>query len=314
MKKTVWLIGSGTMALDYAKVLKALDCDVDVIGRGDLSAREFEGKTGLAVIRGGLERFLEGGPELPGHAIVSVGVEELKNVSVHLVRYGVKNILVEKPAGLNSREIEELRQTATQQGARVFVAYNRRFYASVAKARDIIREDGGVTSFNFEFTEWSHVIGGLKKAPGVLDNWFLANSTHVVDLAFFLGGHPREMQCYTAGSLDWHPSASAFAGAGVSATGALFSYQANWAAPGRWGVEILTNKHRLIFKPLEKLQVQNIGSVTTEVVELDDKLDVDFKPGLYLQVKAFIDGNTKNFCTIEEQSAYCKTYDRMAGY
>ena len=42
------------------------------------------------------------------------------------------------------------------------VGFNRRFYSSVLKAKDIIHEDGGVKSFFFEFTEWSHVIAGLK--------------------------------------------------------------------------------------------------------------------------------------------------------
>ena len=42
--------------------------------------------------------------------------------------------------------------------------------------KEIIAEDNGVTSFNFEFTEWSHEIEKLEKAPGVKENWFLANS------------------------------------------------------------------------------------------------------------------------------------------
>ena len=43
----------------------------------------------------------------------------------------------------------------------------------------MIAEDGGVTSFNFEFTEWSHQIQHLQKASGVMDNWVLGNSSHV---------------------------------------------------------------------------------------------------------------------------------------
>ena len=51
----------------------------------------------------------------------------------------------------------------------------------------MIAEDGGVTSFHFEFTEWSHQIQHLQKAPGVMDHWVLGNSSHVLDLAFHLG-------------------------------------------------------------------------------------------------------------------------------
>ena len=126
--------------------------------------------------------------------------------------------------------------------AKVFIAYNRRFYRAVSEAKRLIEGDGGVTSFNFEFTEWSHEIERLSKAPGVKEKWFLGNSTHVVDLAFFLGGKPSEISCYTQGGTDWHPTASLFSGAGVSEHGALFSYNANWESAGRWGVEVLTKK------------------------------------------------------------------------
>ena len=105
--------------------------------------------------------------------------------------YGVKNVLTEKPAGMNKVEIERICQVAEKNDARVYVAYNRRFYSSTAKAMEIICEDGGVKSFNFEFTEWSHVIAHLSTSPKVKNEWFLANSTHVVDLAFFFGGRTR---------------------------------------------------------------------------------------------------------------------------
>lgn len=50
--------------------------------------------------------------------------------------------------------------------------------------KKIIAEDGGITSFNFEFTEWAHVIEKLDYPREVFENWFFVNSTHVVDLAF----------------------------------------------------------------------------------------------------------------------------------
>ena len=33
----------------------------------------------------------------------------------------------------------------------------------------------------------------LNKVPGIKENWFLGNSTHVVDLAFYLGGKPKQI-------------------------------------------------------------------------------------------------------------------------
>jgi hypothetical protein len=133
-------------------------------------------------------------------------------------------------------------------------------------------------------------------------------------MAFFLGGKPREIVHYAAGGLEWHPAASIFAGAGVSDSGALFSYQANWAAPGRWGVEVLTGKHRLIFKPLEKLQVQKLGSVAVEFLEIDDAIDTQYKPGLFRQVQEFLNPDPRHLCTIQEQAAIVDIYNKMAHY
>jgi predicted dehydrogenase len=245
---------------------------------------------------------------------VSVGVESLASTTTKLIEYGVKNILIEKPAGLNYDQVEQLAQKSVESSANVFVAYNRRFYASVQSAREIITNDGGVTSFNFEFTEWAHVIEKIPTSLDVKNKWFLANSTHVVDLAFYLGGKPEQICTFATGMIDWHPDASVFCGAGKSVTGALFSYQANWEAPGRWAVEVLTKKHRLIFKPLEKLQIIKINSLAIESMVIDDAFDTLYKPGLYAQTKNFLAGEHADMCLIDEQLNNMKHYYAMSNY
>lgn len=310
----VLLLGAGAMSKDYAKVLQDLRVETTVVGRGKASAQAFMKATGMKVLSGGIEKFLAGKPELPREAIVSVGVEALKDAALALLRAGVRRLLLEKPGGIDSAELEAIRREASARRAEVVLAYNRRFFAAVAKARKIIAADGGVSSFHFEFTEWSHVIGTLAKPKPVMESWLLANSSHVIDLAFFLGGEPKKICCFHSGRLRWHSAASAFSGAGISKTGALFSYQADWAAPGRWGVEVMTAKNRLIFKPMEKLQIQKIGSVAVEPAALDDRLDTEFKPGLHRQVELFLRGETKDFCGIKEQCRMARIYEQMAGY
>ena len=309
LSKNIWLVGAGQMAVDYHNVLNDLKVPFTVVGRGIESAISFTEKTGVRPFTGGLSSFLSKGPEPFSHAIVAVSAEKLAEITKELLGYGIKNILVEKPAGLNIKEIETVANLTKDKNASVYVAYNRRFYASTLKAKDIIQKDGGVTSFNFEFTEWSHEIEKLETAPGVKENWFLANSTHVVDLAFYLGGMPEKISTYVSGGLDWHPSASIFSGAGISESGALFSYQANWESAGRWSVEMMTKKHRLIFRPMEKLQIQNRGSIQMDYVqEIDYSLDLQYKPGLYLQTEMFLKGFEKGLCHIFEQALNTNYY------
>jgi predicted dehydrogenase len=311
---TILLVGAGPMAIDYARVLKSMGITPLTIGRGVASAQKFTAETGFPVHVGGIDSKLGGeGGTLPKAAIVAVGEKWLGATARALMDRGVQLLLIEKPGGHDAEDIRKVNDAAKQSGTQVFVGYNRRFYSSVEAAKKIIQEDGGVTSFNFEFTEWSHVISGITKEDGVKEEWFLSNSTHVIDLAFYLGGIPAELAAFSAGGLTWHPTASAFAGAGRTQGGALFSYQANWEAPGRWGVEILTRKHRLIFRPLEKLQIQKIGSVAIDVVETDDSLDKDFKPGLHKQVRAFLAGKADVLPTIADQVGMLDLYLKIRG-
>lgn len=314
INEDVWLVGCGQMAMDYIKVLDALKQPFKVIGRGEPSALLCDEKTGSTVIRGGLRTFLDSKPNPCRQAIVSVNVDALAETTVQLINSGVKRILVEKPAGLSSSEILAVHDAAVSNEADVYVAYNRRFYAATLHAKRMIEEDGGLLSCNFEFTEWGHVIEGLIKGPGVKEKWFICNSTHVVDLAFYLAGKPQQMNCYTSGSLPWHPSASIFSGAGITNRDVIFSYESNWEAPGRWGLEVLTTNFRLIFRPMETLQITHKGSVKIEPVEIDDSLDKNFKPGLFVQVSRFIDSQTEDFCTLAEQIENWNHYCRIAGY
>lgn len=284
----ILLAGAGPMAVAHAQVLKALNQPFFCVGRGAERAARFEVETGAPAVAGGVEAWSRQAerPDVAA-AVVAVSLVDLGNVTQKLLRAGIKRILVEKPAALTLSEIEALDKTAQQVGASVYVAYNRRFYAATNAARQMIEEDGGVSSFFFDFTE----IASRTVVPGrgqdILHNWFLANSSHVVDLAFHLGGRPRLIDSRVKGTLDWHPAGATFAGSGETESNALFSYIADWAAPGRWGAEFRTTKRRLIMQPMESLKVQELDSFAIEDVPLDD-LDTRFKPGLYRQMEAFL--------------------------
>jgi predicted dehydrogenase len=285
-----------------------------VIGRGEKSAMIFKDKTGIQPVTGGIDSYINTKNAIPERAVVAVGVDQLFSVTNKLLDCGVKKILVEKPGVLTLQEADELADKARKKNAQVLVAYNRRLYKSVEEAAKIIQSDGGATSFQFEFTERSHIIESLDKPSIVKQNWFLANSTHVVDMAFFLCGIPEEINCHTRGGLSWHTRSSVFAGSGVSKSGALFSYSADWGSAGRWSIEVMTAKRRLIFRPLERLQIQIKGQTETNGIAADYHLDEEFKPGLYRQLKSFLDNDFRKLCTLDEQKYLMPIYNKMAGY
>ena len=297
----ILLIGTGPMAIEYTKVLKAMNKEFSVIGRGFKSAKLFKKQTGITAETGGLDVYLKANKINKNTlAIIATGTETLMSIIHQLINSGIEKILVEKPAALSIDELLENEQYLKPYENSIFIAYNRRFYASVIEAEKLIIEDGGLQSMHFEFTEWAHTIEPLKKAEGVKENWFFANSTHVVDLAFFIAGKPKMLKAFSkSGKLDWHDKTN-FVGAGETDKGVLFSYISNWESAGRWGIELLTQNRRIYLKPMEDINVQMKGSVNVMKHEVDLSLDDKFKAGLYLQVEEFISGITNRLPSIKE--------------
>ncbi|MBQ7209006.1 MAG: Gfo/Idh/MocA family oxidoreductase [Lentisphaeria bacterium] len=308
------LVGAGYMAQEYTNVLLGTGKTFTVVGRGEESAAKFEAATGIRPVTGGLDGYLAKNPA-PEYAVVAVSVEMLQKTVCSLLIGGCRHILVEKPGALYPAELQEIKTLADRSGAEVFIAYNRRFYAGVKAAEKLIAEDGGIRSINFEFTEWAHKIAPLKRAPGVKEHLILSNSSHVIDLAFFLGGLPTQWSAYTSGSLPWHPSASVFSGAGITEKGILFSYHADWESAGRWSVEVLTEKRKLIFCPMEKLQQTLRGTVSVEDVPADYEIDTKYKAGLFAEIDAFLNGvDRSRLCTLHKQIECLPFYNRIANY
>ena len=299
--KEVWIVGAGPMALDHARVLQHLGITPTVIGRGEASAKKFEDETGISVERGGLQKFLRHKkPSQETFIIIAVGTEVLMPSLIKFSQLNFARILVEKPAAISIEELLTNEERLKPIQEKVFVAYNRRFYPSVQKALELIEEDGGLQSMHFEFTEWSHKIEPLAKAPGVKENWFFANSTHVVNLAFYIAGMPKDWKAYSrGGTLDWHGK-SFFSGAGITENDVIFSYHSNWESAGRWGVELMTAKRKIVLKPLEELKIVDRGTIY-EYTWNPGVSDSGFKPGLLEQLEVFLRNELIGTTTLKNQ-------------
>ncbi|MEE4016075.1 Gfo/Idh/MocA family oxidoreductase [Roseibium sp. FZY0029] len=308
----ILLVGAGLMAQAYAKVLLAQNLSIVVLGRGEVSARAFEAACGVPVFTGELDTLLQKYQTVPHTAIVAVSAQNLYQVSRQLLSAGCNRLLVEKPAGLTLDEVCHLSDECAQTHAEMYVAYNRRFYASTAAARAGIIADGGPLSVKFDFTEASRRIEVLSKPAAEFESWFFGNSTHVIDLAFFLGGTPSELLGKRLGQLSWHSEGAVFTGHGKTVNNALISYHANWLAPGRWGVEIMTRERRYVLQPMEQLFIQEHTSFSLTQADIDDSLDKQFKPGLYKQVEAFLNNeNDDRLLSIEEHAKLFRSYQSI---
>src|SRR3989338_1059430 len=176
-KKTLLLVGAGYMGKEYAKVLKAQKVDFVVVGRSQESVDLFKNEVGIDAASGSVEMWLKANP-VPQKSIIAVTEDQLGIVTKNLINSGCKSILVEKPGGLDTNDIKKVAKLAKRKMSNVYVGYNRRFYSSVQKAVEIIKQDGGVSSFVFDFTERSYVVETLKQSLKIKKKWFLHNSTH----------------------------------------------------------------------------------------------------------------------------------------
>jgi predicted dehydrogenase len=316
MNKNCWLIGAGYMAEEYVKVLKELNKDFLVIGRGKANVTNLINRYSITGFSGGIISFLKTQPQIPEFAIVAVSAEELYNTTKILLSLGICNILVEKPAGLKLEEISHLAKSAKESNINLYVAYNRRFYNSMDILRKRLDEEGGVQSIQFEFTEWVNTIDTNKFPSSVLSRFLIANSSHVIDSVFFLAGRPKEFNFLVArNDVEWHPTGSLFTGSGITERGVHFAYSSNWGAPGRWGIEVLTSESRYYLKPLERLSRQEKGSISVNEIESEYQLDIDFKPGIYNMVIAFFIGKSNpSLCHISDHESNFRFYELMGNY
>jgi len=318
MKNKVLIVGSGFMAKEYLVVLKAMNKGAIVVGRGKEKIELLKNEFPEFEFRyGGLDKYLDSDKEIPEYAINASSINQLFATTKMLLHAGVKSILLEKPGALFLKDLEEIEQLSHQRDSNVYIAYNRRFYASIQTLKNEVIHDGGIKSAHFEFTEWAHTIDQNKFDNEVLNKWIISNSAHVIDTVFHLIGKPEQMVSMVSGEgqIPWHSSGSIFIGMGKSVNNIPFSYHSNWNSAGRWAIEISTAKRRFYLKPMEKLFAQKLGTVSLDEIEIDDSLDRDYKPGIYSQVQKFLNGDCQELCTIEEQrKSYEGVYMKIGSY
>lgn len=309
----VLIVGAGIIAQEYVKVSIAQNFTPVVITRGQLKAKQLHDLyPHVKVETGGLENFLYNN-ECPLYAIVAAPVEYLATATKLLINNGCKHVLVEKPLTLNIDEASEILRLSKDNNCEVVIAFNRRSYQSVIHAKKLIQNDGGISSIHFDFTEAIFRIDPGNYTEDVTKFWGIANSSHVIDTAFYLAGKPKWIECRQYGnSVAWHQAGSIFTGFGETEYNVPFTYHSNWGAPGRWNIEVMTPKRKLMFSPMERLKQQVENSFFIEEVETDYDLDIKFKPGFYWQVQQFFMG--KGTFALSELESEMAILNRIFNY
>lgn len=315
--KRVLLIGGGYIGGEFCKALRAMRIEkATVITLSKETASQRQKEYGYPAFSGGYFNVI---PELANPfdlVIVATPVHELKPAAEEAIKAGNKNILVEKPAALYSSSLEDWEREIPED-TRVRIAYNRLVYPSLWKLKEIIsKRKEQITSCFYTFTEWTNTINFNNNKPQCYQRWGITNSLHVISMAHSIIDLPDEFFAERTGSLPWHTAGSQFVGAGVTRKNIPFSYHANWASAGRWGVEIMTpsNAYRLI--PLEQLFCCSKGTVEWSPLEVGCAYP-QCKTGIAEEIAVMLAPELEHFVelvTIKRAILFTRLAEKIFGY
>lgn len=313
---SILVIGAGFIADQYCLALRRLGINqVTVVSRSETSAGRIREAHGFSAFPGGYAEKL---PSLPVFDLVVVAtpIHDLLSAARLALARGNGNLLIEKPGALYSSEIKAFQEESKDAPSRIRVAFNRLAYPNFWKLQELAREEGGITSCRYTFTEWVHTINFDKESQEAYRRWGISNSLHVISMAHALIGFPRELAAFQQGEFSWHPSGSRFSGAGLSDRDIPFSYHADWDSAGRWGVEIMTRQNAYQLIPLEGLFRCKKGTVQWEPVEFQKAFE-DVKQGLAEEVAVMLKPEleeTPILPDLKETARFLETAEKIFGY
>ena len=216
-------------------------------------------------------------------SLVVVTVPELAANSV--IRACIEHpwsLLVEKPAGYNLADAEDIESAARSKNSRVYVAFNRRFYSSTRKVLLDLKTADEPRFIHVQDQEDQKRALQAGQPQLVVENWMYANSIHVIDYFTLFGrGEITAVEPVVA----WNPKTPWVVLAKIHfASGDIGLYEGIWNGPGPWSVSINMPSKRWEMRPLEQAAYQLAGQRKLEPVE-PHGWDQQFKPGLRLMAE-----------------------------
>jgi predicted dehydrogenase len=184
------LIGKKRLAGLPAGSKLVVACDTNLARAGELVKLAGTGRAVADYRQAGVD------PQVDAVIVATINAA-LAEVSAAAIRAG-KHVLVEKPAGVSVRQIEELTALADKHGVRVRVGFNHRYHPAFRKAREIF-ESGEMGELMFVRARYGH--GGR---VGYDQEWradpklsgggeLIDQGIHLIDLAGWFLGHFAEV-------------------------------------------------------------------------------------------------------------------------
>lgn len=191
-------------------------------------------------------------------------------------------VLLEKPAGLDIADAEDIAAAAARSSRNAYVALNRRQYSATALALEKLATDSGTRFIKVQDQEDQAAALAAGQPARVVANWMYANSIHVIDYFRVFG---RGEVVSVEPVIPWDATHPGVVVASLRfSSGDIGLYEGIWNGPGPWAVTVSTPAQRLELRPLEQLGVQVRGERKLAPQE-SARLDSEFKAGFRLQAE-----------------------------
>lgn len=276
------MIGAGNMAREHLKAFAHLGGAtlVGIHSRTSSRAEEVAADyLGMVVCDSVEELYQRTRADL---VIVTVGELSMAAVAAEAFRFPWK-VLLEKPAGYDLADAKRIVDAAGQRKGEIFVALNRRAYASTRNAMTALAACDAprfIKVLDQQDQVAAREIYG--EPPEVVQNYMFANSIHLIDYFRVFG---RGEITDVTPVVPWIPERPGMVVASIRfSSGDIGLYEGCWDGPGPWMVTVTHRELRAEMRPLEQLTLQRRGE--RKLIPVDgDPLDTALKAGFGWQAQ-----------------------------
>ncbi|WED41910.1 Gfo/Idh/MocA family protein [Legionella cardiaca] len=309
----VAVIGAGKMGREHIKAFQAIK-GIKVTGlfsRTKATAEQLAKEYNIPLVADSISELYE--KSAADLVIVAVPELQANQIAKACFQYNW-NILLEKPAGYDLLDANDIAEAARQAKGQVFVALNRRFYSSSLTILDDLNANRDAKRYIHIQDQQSFAEARACLHPEeVVQKFMYANSIHVIDL----------IRCFARGEvinvhsvLPWQKEKSQVVVSFIEFdSGDKALYECIWQGPGPWTCSVSTPNRRWSMQPLEKARFQNANERISHEVEMD-VIDQQYKAGFYRQAQEVckaIQGEKSQAITIEQSLKTMELINKIYG-
>lgn len=307
------IVGAGGMAREHARAFASLP-GVRVAGltsRTRAKADALATELGIPVVTDSIDALQQ--QTRADLAVITVPELSANPVAMEAFKHPWA-ILMEKPAGYDLADAEQIAAAAKGRTAPVMVGLNRRFYSSSRAVKADLGTRPNEKRFIHVQDQQSYAEARrYNHPPQVVEKFMYANSIHLIDLIpFFARGKVVRVEQVT----PWRGEATEIMLAYVEFdSGDTALYEGLWKGPGPWAANVSTPGKRWIMQPLEQAVYQNAGERARHTIEASEE-DKQFKAGFLLQARnavAAVRGEAAEIPSLDDSLATMRLINRMFG-